>query len=705
MKEIHREILFPRASPSVVWGVAPALSTEGETDIDEPMETDSDVSAETEKSLLQEAEGTGGDELTQVVVHPGPQSFEDSIRAPSHRVSSPTEGMGYIAPTAGSLPVGPSKGMPASSDPIGVGTVSIADLTAGIEAAKAAGLTTVSSAGFLEFLPASVRPSSTGFRPSLTETVRPSLTETIRPSSVATTSDGLPAVSANTFRPSQAVSLPSTSAASLPAAPVYGFPSGPATVSPAGHPSMPPPAAPVIPVTGTPASAALGASSTMTPDFSAMFHTMQQMQSQLLSLQEEIKRERSTPSTSYECPLYSDLPKDHPELPWSHGLSVRLADGLYLLDKEKPRPISELQFCGDSNRFPHCWVRVAPWAPPRVDSVPKETVLFPYQKAQDRIVELVQKSGFTQTQLTLITSNKAMFQASGDRIFPFASKVFSSVEKALLEEKPCPTLEEHKRTSMLLPNDSEAWKCVGETFSVGKLAPEVGAKQLQENLPYLFDTIIKEEYEARMRLSNSLSFQTLLETCIDSVTVDPRENIFSCLAKQHSGVLKDDLYAFGMARRACRKHVLRNAKVRHEPSKLIDASIWGKDLFPEDVVSEVRAQAMRESKTLIEKWDATVKRQQQGQGGRFSKKRKSRPAKKYPQRQQQQQQQQQQHQQQQQNPQPQGTSQQQSPAFVSKREEKKSSYNPRRGKGKQPFRGGRGGKGKGKNTGSSQSQR
>ena len=52
MKELHREILFPKSSPSVVWGVASALPSEGELALDEWMETDSDVSDDTERSLL-----------------------------------------------------------------------------------------------------------------------------------------------------------------------------------------------------------------------------------------------------------------------------------------------------------------------------------------------------------------------------------------------------------------------------------------------------------------------------------------------------------------------------------------------------------------------------------------------------------------------------------------------------------------------------
>ena len=645
-KEVHRAVLFPRASPSVVVGVAPDFPSVGDLSLDDRMEAASDVSEDTERSLLEGTSRTDDQELEEVVVVPDVKAILSSRhgRSPTRMTPSQegsTPSLSQVGPPPGFPPLGPHlKVVPPVS---GVASTSAKVDTPAFRA------TPVGLSG-----PSGVNPSPSGYpAPG---------------SNPAPVSDPAPV-----FDPNPPVQ-PSFSGAA-----VQGFPADLAGILNAFKTSL-----------------------------EQAFHK------EVADFKEEAKKQYSVQATTYKCPLASELPRDHPELPWSHGLSVRLADGMYLLEKEKPRPESELQFCGDPVQFPNCWVRVAPWAPPRVDSVPKETVIFPFQKAQDRMVDLATKAGFSQTQLTLSSSNKAMFLASQDRVFPFASKVFSAVEKALQEDKPCPVLEEHKRTSMFLPNDSEAWNKVGETFSVGKLAPEVGAKQLQENLPYLFEEIMKAELEAKTRLSNSLSFQCVLESSLDSIPFkDDRENIFTCLAKQHSAVLKDDLYAFGMARRACRKHVLRNAKVRHEPSKLINSSIWGKDLFPDDVVKEVIAQATRESKTLVEKWDAIPPKRkaanQQGQG----KKKKSRPnffRQRQPQQQQQQQQQQQPQQQQfqgQPQHQPQVSGQRQSPAYNQKREDQgKSSYSNRRGRGRQPFRRGRGGsRGRGQRGNNKPSQR
>ena len=54
---------------------------------------------------------------------------------------------------------------------------------------------------------------------------------------------------------------------------------------------------------------------------------------------------------AYTCPPASELPTDHPELPWSHSMMVRFYNGLYHLEKEKSRPKSDLQFWGDRQSF------------------------------------------------------------------------------------------------------------------------------------------------------------------------------------------------------------------------------------------------------------------------------------------------------------------------------------------------------------------
>ena len=192
------------------------------------------------------------------------------------------------------------------------------------------------------------------------------------------------------------------------------------------------------------------------------------------------------------------------------------------------------------------------------------------------------------------------------------------------------------------------------------------------------------------------------------------------MSKQASQITMQDAFAFFQARKACREHVLKHAKVRHEPTKLINSSLWGKDLFPSDVVKEILDGATRESKSLLDKWDASSKRKSSSSASGSTPKR-FRPYYFHKKKGSQGNSQQKPHQQQQQStqqPQPSTSGLQQastsqaassfSPAYVPKREAQPQSYGSLasyRGS-KAPFRGarggfkGRGGRGRGAGRGS-----
>ena len=84
-----------------------------------------------------------------------------------------------------------------------------------------------------------------------------------------------------------------------------------------------------------------------------------------------------------------------------------------------------------------------------------------------------------------------------------------------------------------------------------------------------------------------------------------------------------DLLDFALACQACRKHVLQFAKVRHEPTRLIDGPIWGWELFPADLVKEAVESATRASQSLRTRWDlSSFKRKSQDGSGAQPKNRK-----------------------------------------------------------------------------------
>ena len=87
------------------------------------------------------------------------------------------------------------------------------------------------------------------------------------------------------------------------------------------------------------------------------------------------------------------------------------------------------------------------------------------------------------------------------------------------------------------------------------------------------------------------------------------------IVKSMAASLRFDAFAFGEARRKCRKHVLQNARIRHEPAKLINGPIFGENLFPNHLVQEAIEAASRANQSLRTRWDLPLKRKYtEGQG-------------------------------------------------------------------------------------------
>ena len=88
------------------------------------------------------------------------------------------------------------------------------------------------------------------------------------------------------------------------------------------------------------------------------------------------------------------------------------------------------------------------------------------------------------------------------------------------------------------------------------------------------------------------------------------------------------LHRFGAARRASTEHVFEGARVRHEPERLNNSSIWGGGVVPYNLGKEVRDNAAKTDKSLVAKWDmskakASRKRKFKGQGDPLPKTKKS----------------------------------------------------------------------------------
>ena len=83
--------------------------------------------------------------------------------------------------------------------------------------------------------------------------------------------------------------------------------------------------------------------------------------------------------------------------------------------------------------------------------------------------------------------------------------------------------------------------------------------------------------------------------------------------------LKQDLFDFAIARRACRPHVFKQATIRHEPRKLIDGSLWGPNLFPAALVQAAIDAAAAANQSLRSRWNLSYKRRFQENVGASTK--------------------------------------------------------------------------------------
>ena len=75
----------------------------------------------------------------------------------------------------------------------------------------------------------------------------------------------------------------------------------------------------------------------------------------------------------------------------------------------------------------------------------------------------------------------------------------------------------------------------------------------------LSKTLIDQEFECRVRLSNTMHMQTLLESSMLEAYGTPMHHRFMMLAKLHLRMFVRDSHAFVAKRKQCREHVLGRA--------------------------------------------------------------------------------------------------------------------------------------------------
>ena len=336
-----------------------------------------------------------------------------------------------------------------------------------------------------------------------------------------------------------------------------------------------------------------------------MVQQKEKLEGQISHVQAQLSHPQGNVAPHMMLPAVESLPTYDSSNPWRPALFAPYAGGLLTIEGLGTRPITDFERFPENAELPYCYVRLSEDAAIREDKVPRETVIYSRERAQSCLVQELKAEGCTNSRILPHNGSLTIFQTPVEMEMPFASKVISAVNQALREDKASPKLREEEFTSLLLPGDTEPWKDILSTFTTGKLSLNAAAEQFNEDLPLLTDTLVKAEYEAKSRFARTLHTFSLLELTANQ---NPEVEFMRVIVKSMTSSLRFDAFAFGEARRKCRKHVLQNARIRHEPAKLINGPIFGEHLFPNHLVQEAIEAASRANQSLRTRWDLPLKR-------------------------------------------------------------------------------------------------
>ena len=326
---------------------------------------------------------------------------------------------------------------------------------------------------------------------------------------------------------------------------------------------------------------------------------MESMLARLQSLEQDRPGQPAQPPPPPQPLRAVDCPPCTISNPWKHCHHLLIVQDRIIGEAFGTHLLSDCEFFPGLEAYPECYVRLRGEAPPL--ETPKEVVLLEVQRAQDFVVGEARAAGYSESSSTPAGGKFPSYLAPSDMTFPFASKALSSVLGACSKGDTPPPLEEFLQPSFLLPTTQPDWEDVEATFSAKSLAADTAIKQLRSTLPHLCLWLIEKEAKARELLASSLSHQFLLETL---AARNPRDISYPVLSKSHLPSLHARLTDFVLARRECRKYVLRHAQAREEPQRLINSSCWGKDLFPDRLVREILESVVRRKDNLMDRWEA-----------------------------------------------------------------------------------------------------
>ncbi|XP_064089448.1 uncharacterized protein LOC135203593 isoform X1 [Macrobrachium nipponense] len=310
-----------------------------------------------------------------------------------------------------------------------------------------------------------------------------------------------------------------------------------------------------------------------------------------------------------QLPAYDTLPAFSMSNPWRVAAYAPFKDGMISIPECGTRRIEDFEFHPTGLTTPFMgYARLTETALNREDKIPRETVLYSRDQAQREWVHCLEDWDCSNTRLQAFKSPFTIYVTEEESPLPFTTKLMKTTMQAAMKDEPLPQLKEADPTSPLFPAFGDLWENLPATFTVGKLKPDCAMEQLGEKLPRLPDNLIQAEFDARTRLGRTLNSLVITEEAALTYASEP---LFKILAKSQMQTVQADAYDFIVARRNCRKHVLQEATIRHEPNRLLASNIWGADLFPESSVNEVHHEASRLNQSLRARWGISAKRKQE----------------------------------------------------------------------------------------------
>ena len=329
----------------------------------------------------------------------------------------------------------------------------------------------------------------------------------------------------------------------------------------------------------------------------------------LLELLCEVKSLKEAKASCSSLPPLDSAPPEEAGNPWRSCLYTAKADGSLFVAEGQSFKLSKLEFFPSLEVFPKCYFRFITGMLGS-DKVPAETVILSTADAMKYLSTWSKDvlGGQKATKGCLGLSDP-IFLAPGSFSPPFFGKILKAVEKQFLDDPKdsFSSLKEIKPFGMICPSESKTFpefKELSAIFETGKLDQGIATKQFNEELPQIASDIITAEFNARKVLARSFSTQCILER---QMLVDPSASWVSVAAKLHCETVGRDLLAFMKAKSACRNAVLGRNKGSAEVRELLRSSHFCPKLFPEELVTKLRAAANRTNESLMLRWKLAPK--------------------------------------------------------------------------------------------------